>query len=168
MIAVLNDGPEEYMIVRINEAWEAFAAAWWNTRAYWGCVVDLICDSPVYVGEIWRDSPIHDYGSFHVEGKVQEFSLELAPKDFPAEPERSLIAETSTHHSWWSPMWLARIGLLYDQHYTAEVQPFDTFTHISVELTELGKQQALKYAREQVEEECRKEGKPLPWEPWNG
>jgi hypothetical protein len=168
VIAVLNDGPEEYMIVRIDEPWEAFAAAWWNTHAYWSCHVELICDKPIYVVEIWRDSPVRDFGSFDVDGLVQEFSQELAPKGLPEDLDGVLLAERVAHRCnyswWWSPVWLARIGLFYNTHYTAEVEPFETFTHVTVELTELGKRAALEYARDQVKEECRKAGKPLPWD----
>jgi hypothetical protein len=145
LIGVVNDGPESYYVLRIAHPWEVFALAKWKSLAStWECKVDFVGR-----GRAWHWTTIENTFSFSGNWLLQ-------------------VEEPPSDQWFWRPDLLEARGFSKWVDFTIELSPWDynneLHFNVDIELTTSGIAKALQYAKGLIEEECRKEGKPVPWD----
>jgi hypothetical protein len=150
VVAVLNDGPESYHVLKVKaaEAWKIFALAKWKTVASnWSSEVDLVA-RPLYVRHASDLSDILEW----------DYGHQLLPCNAEGPPD-----------DWfWRPDLMEHRGFVKWEDFDIQLSHWDYKNEVNfdvhINLTASGRAKALEYARGLIEDECRKKGKPVPWE----
>lgn len=143
LVGIMND-PESYHIIRITHPWKAFALAKWKSLSTgWACEVN-------FVG---RGRARH---CTTIEDSLPKMTRFLQPDEPP-------------NDQWfWRPDLMEARGFLKWIDFTIELSPWDYHNelhfNVDIQLTVSGIAKALQYAKGIIEEECRKEGKSVPWD----
>ena len=143
LVAIVSDGYDSSVTMYVDEPWQAFAIAWWNKHV--GLSASVMIVAAAYV--LPREAILWFEGGLNDSGWVREDDDGWRP---------------------WSAETLSAGGFVEGVDY--RIGEGDDDVRVSshdgpfVELTRAGKDKALEYAREQIEQECAAENKPLPWE----